>query len=52
MAQLIIITDRFENRGSNDGDFKPNNILSCLYTKLKFKGATDASADASKQIAK
>ncbi|MGL5055786.1 MAG: head-tail connector protein [Fusobacteriaceae bacterium] len=36
MAQLIIITDRYENRGSQDLEFKPNNILSCLYTKLKY----------------
>ncbi|MGL5427089.1 MAG: head-tail connector protein [Cetobacterium sp.] len=36
MAQLIIITDRYENRGSQDLAFKPNNILSCLYTKLRY----------------
>ncbi|MEG0398290.1 MAG: head-tail connector protein [Cetobacterium sp.] len=36
MAQLIIITDRYENRGSQDLEFKPNNILSSLYTKLKY----------------
>ena len=36
MAQLIIITDRYENRGSQDLEFKPNNTLSCLYTKLKY----------------
>ncbi|MGL5051780.1 MAG: head-tail connector protein [Cetobacterium sp.] len=36
MAQLIIITDRYENRGSQDLEFKPNNMLSCLYTKLKY----------------
>ncbi|MGL5709609.1 MAG: head-tail connector protein [Cetobacterium sp.] len=35
LAQLIIITDRFENRGSEDLEFKANNILSALYTKLK-----------------
>lgn len=36
LAQLIIITDRYENRGSQDLEFKPNNILSGLYTKLKY----------------
>lgn len=36
LAQLIIIADRYENRGSADLEFKPNNILSCLYTKLKY----------------
>lgn len=36
LAQLIIITDRYENRGSQDLEFKPNNILSSLYTKLKY----------------
>lgn len=39
LAQLIIITDRYENRGSEDMKFTPNNILSCLYTKLKYKEA-------------
>ena len=38
MAQLLIISDRFENRGSNEGEFKPNNALSCLLAKLKYKG--------------
>lgn len=44
MAQLMIITDRYENRGSEDGEFKANNALSCLYTKLKtqcYKGDSD-----------
>ena len=36
LAQLIIITDRYENRGSQDLEFKPNNTLSSLYTKLKY----------------
>lgn len=36
MAQLIIIADRYENRSSGDMDFKTNNILSCLYAKLKY----------------
>lgn len=40
LAQLIIITDRFENRGSQDLEFKVNNFLSTLYTKLKY-GVTD-----------
>lgn len=39
IAQLIIIADRYENRGSEDMKFTPNNILSCLYTKLKYKEA-------------
>lgn len=38
LAQMVIITDRFENRGSQDLEFKPNNILSSLYTKLKYCG--------------
>ena len=37
MAQLIIIADRYENRGSEDMKFTPNNILSCLFTKLKYE---------------
>lgn len=36
LAQLIIIADRYENRGSQDLEFKPNNMLSSLYTKLKY----------------
>lgn len=36
LAQLIIISDRYENRGSQDLEFKPNNMLSSLYTKLKY----------------
>lgn len=36
LAQLIIINDRFENRGSEDLEFKPNNALSSLYIKLKY----------------
>ena len=39
LAQLVIIADRYENRGSEDMKFTPNNILSCLYTKLKYKEA-------------
>lgn len=35
MAMLIIITDRYENRGSEDNEFKPGNILSSIYTRLK-----------------
>lgn len=50
MAQLLIITDRFENRSSEDKDFKANNALSCLFTKLKFRRDTDVNA--SKQVAK
>ena len=37
MAQLIIITDRYENRGSLDQPFQPNNSLTSLYTKLRYK---------------
>lgn len=36
LAQLIIITDRYENRGSQGLEFRPNNMLSFLYTKLKY----------------
>lgn len=35
MAMLIIIADRYENRGSSDNEFKVNNILSSIYTRLK-----------------
>lgn len=35
IAMLIIIADRYENRASTDVDFKPNNILSCIYTRLR-----------------
>lgn len=38
LAQLIIITDRYENRGSQDLEFKANDILSSIYTKLKYMG--------------
>lgn len=41
LAQLIIITDRYENRGSEDLEFKPNNILSCLFNKLKYMVVED-----------
>lgn len=41
LAQLIIIADRYENRGSEDQEFRPNNILSCLYTKLKYIAAEE-----------
>lgn len=37
-AQLLIIADRYENRGSDDKEFKANNALQCLYTKLKYRG--------------
>lgn len=36
LAQLIIITDRYENRGSQDLEFKVNDTLSSIYTKLKY----------------
>lgn len=36
LCQLTIITDRYENRGSEDLEFKANNMLSCLYSKLKY----------------
>lgn len=36
ITQLMIITDRYENRGSQDLEIKPNNCLSSLYTKLKY----------------
>ena len=39
LAQLVIIADRYENRGSEDMKFTPNNILSGLYTRLKYKEA-------------
>ena len=38
MAQLIIVADNYENRGSQDYEFKPNNSLSQLYIKLKYGG--------------
>ena len=33
---MMIVTDRYENRGSQDLGFKANNSLSGLYTKLKY----------------
>jgi len=39
LAQLMIITDRYENRGSQDIQFRANNALSGIYTKLKCKVA-------------
>lgn len=47
MAQLIIIAESFDNRG-NDREIKTNNILSSLYTKLKYR----SNANDNKQIAK
>lgn len=41
LLQKIIVADRFENRGSSDMDFKPNNICSSLYTKLKLRVGID-----------
>ena len=38
LAQMMIVTDRYENRGSQDLGFKANNSLSGLYTKLKYGG--------------
>ena len=35
MAMLIVIADRYENRASTDTEFKVNNILSSIYTRLK-----------------
>lgn len=35
LAQMLILADRYENRSSNDTEFKPNNALSCIYTRLK-----------------
>ncbi len=50
MAQLLIITERFENRSSEDKEFKANNALSCLYAKLKFR--SDANGNTSEQVTK
>lgn len=44
IAQLVIISDRYENRGSQDLEYKPNNSLSSLYTKLKY-GEDNAEED-------
>ena len=41
LAQLLIITDRYENRGSQDVEIKANNALSSIYRKLKCKVAID-----------
>lgn len=38
LAQMMIVTDRYENRGSQDLEYKVNNSLSGLYTKLKYGG--------------
>lgn len=37
LAQLIIVTDRYENRGSQDLTIKINNFLSNLYLKLRYE---------------
>lgn len=50
MAQLLIITERYENRGSEDKEFKANNALSCLYAKLKFR--SDANGNTGEQVTK
>ena len=36
LCQLVIITDRFENRSSQDLTPQAQNILSNLYAKLKY----------------
>lgn len=36
LAQLVIIADRYEKRGSQDLEFKSNNMLSSMYIKLKY----------------
>lgn len=41
MLQKIIITDRYENRSSTDGEWKVNNIYSSLCTKLKARVEED-----------
>lgn len=37
LLQKIIVTDRYENRGSSDMEFTPNNICTSLYMKLKLQ---------------
>ncbi len=39
MAQMIIITDRYENRASQDSELKSNTALNSIYKKLKCKVA-------------
>jgi uncharacterized phage protein (predicted DNA packaging) len=39
IAQLIIITDRYENRASQDSELKSNTALNSIYQKLKCKVA-------------
>jgi uncharacterized phage protein (predicted DNA packaging) len=39
IAQLIIITDRYENRASQDSVLKSNTALNSIYQKLKCKVA-------------
>jgi uncharacterized phage protein (predicted DNA packaging) len=41
MAQLIIITDRYENRSTLDSEKIENTALNSIYTKLKCKVAVD-----------
>lgn len=36
LTQLILISDMYENRSIEDGEYKANNKLSRLYTKLKY----------------
>lgn len=35
MAMLIICADRYDNRSSSDVEFKPNNILNSIYSRMR-----------------
>lgn len=37
LAMKIIVADRYENRTSGDEEFKVNNILSRIYTRLRLE---------------
>ncbi len=45
LLQKIIVTDRYENRGSTDAEFKVNNIYSSICTRLKLKVEADADVE-------
>lgn len=43
MAQLLIIVDRFENRGAEKEEIKPNNALNAILLKLRCIASNDTS---------
>ena len=43
MAQLLIVVDRYENRGAEKEELKPNNALNAILLKLRCKASNDTS---------